>query len=269
MNAGNIFGVEDSSPVPRWENLVRQSLNKVQTEKPTFKSYSDPPSPVRFKPSDVAPAISEDLLLHEPDSESDKEGVHLFNEFQNESDDFSRISTENRLSMKRLDRSRAFTLTDNDMIPETPISKPKKLSRTFSSSEKIGLAWPEQPRELLAKCASDNLNSFRSKSFKTCSPLKSASVVQNDSLCYGLMQEFDTHTILCGKKISSFVKIISKQMVGIFISVWVRRSLRKHIQNLKVSTVGIGAMGYIGNKVKILFFHLVPCHLLLDDLHLR
>ena len=38
-------------------------------------------------------------------------------------------------------------------------------------------------------------------------------------------------------------------MVGIFITVWVRRSLRKHIQNVKVSTVGVGAMGYIGNKV--------------------
>ncbi|KAF3320348.1 type I inositol 1,4,5-trisphosphate 5-phosphatase 1-like isoform X3 [Carex littledalei] len=51
------------------------------------------------------------------------------------------------------------------------------------------------------------------------------------------------------KKRSSFVRIISKQMVGVFLSIWVRRSLRKHIQNLRVSTVGVGVMGYIGNKV--------------------
>jgi len=44
--------------------------------------------------------------------------------------------------------------------------------------------------------------------------------------------------------------VVSKQMVGIFLTVWVRRGLRKCVQNLKVSTVGVGAMGYIGNKVR-------------------
>ncbi|RLN25431.1 type I inositol-1,4,5-trisphosphate 5-phosphatase CVP2 [Panicum miliaceum] len=50
------------------------------------------------------------------------------------------------------------------------------------------------------------------------------------------------------KSRSPFVRIVSKQMVGIFLTVWVRRGLRKCVQNLKVSTVGVGAMGYIGNK---------------------
>lgn len=55
------------------------------------------------------------------------------------------------------------------------------------------------------------------------------------------------------KKGPEFVRIISKQMVGIFLSIWVRRSLRKHIQNLRVSTVGVGVMGYIGNKASAKF----------------
>jgi type I inositol polyphosphate 5-phosphatase IP5P1/2 len=55
------------------------------------------------------------------------------------------------------------------------------------------------------------------------------------------------------RKRPEFVRIISKQMVGIFLSIWVRRSLRKHIQNLRVSTVGVGAMGYIGNKASAKF----------------
>ncbi|KAE8666478.1 Type I inositol 1,4,5-trisphosphate 5-phosphatase CVP2 [Hibiscus syriacus] len=50
------------------------------------------------------------------------------------------------------------------------------------------------------------------------------------------------------KRRSSYVKIVSKQMVGIFLSIWVRRSLRRHIHHLKVSTVGVGVLGYIGNK---------------------
>ncbi|XP_047163913.1 type I inositol polyphosphate 5-phosphatase 8-like [Vigna umbellata] len=40
----------------------------------------------------------------------------------------------------------------------------------------------------------------------------------------------------------------SKQMVGIFLCVWVRADLCTHVSNLKVSCVGRGIMGYLGNK---------------------
>lgn len=40
----------------------------------------------------------------------------------------------------------------------------------------------------------------------------------------------------------------SKQMVGIFLCVWVRADLNQHINNLRVSCVGRGIMGYLGNK---------------------
>ncbi|KAK7345657.1 hypothetical protein VNO77_16265 [Canavalia gladiata] len=43
----------------------------------------------------------------------------------------------------------------------------------------------------------------------------------------------------------------SKQMVGIFLCVWVRVDLYKHVSNLKVSCVGRGIMGYLGNKGSI------------------
>lgn len=42
----------------------------------------------------------------------------------------------------------------------------------------------------------------------------------------------------------------SKQMVGIFLCVWVRSDLHRHISSLKVSCVGRGIMGYLGNKVR-------------------
>lgn len=41
----------------------------------------------------------------------------------------------------------------------------------------------------------------------------------------------------------------SKQMVGIFLCVWVREDLYQNISSLKVSCVGRGIMGYLGNKV--------------------
>ncbi|GFQ04008.1 type i inositol 1 4 5-trisphosphate 5-phosphatase 2 [Phtheirospermum japonicum] len=60
-----------------------------------------------------------------------------------------------------------------------------------------------------------------------------------------------------------YVRIVSKQMVGIYVSVWVRSRLRRHINNLKVSPVGIGLMGYMGNKgsvsVSMSLFHSRMC----------
>ncbi|XP_022133073.1 type I inositol polyphosphate 5-phosphatase 5 [Momordica charantia] len=42
--------------------------------------------------------------------------------------------------------------------------------------------------------------------------------------------------------------ISSKQMVGLFLSVWARKELVPHIGHLRVSTVGRGIMGCLGNK---------------------
>lgn len=43
--------------------------------------------------------------------------------------------------------------------------------------------------------------------------------------------------------------VASKQMVGIFLCVWVRASLLPHVTSVRVSCVGTGIMGYMGNKV--------------------
>ncbi|CAL5430428.1 unnamed protein product [Camellia sinensis] len=63
--------------------------------------------------------------------------------------------------------------------------------------------------------------------------------------------------------------IVSKQMVGILISVWVRSNLQPFIRNPSVSCVGCGIMGFLGNKgsVSVRFrlhetsFCFVCCHL--------
>ncbi|CAH9133616.1 unnamed protein product [Cuscuta epithymum] len=63
--------------------------------------------------------------------------------------------------------------------------------------------------------------------------------------------------------------IASKQMVGIFLSIWARKELVPHIAHLRVSCVGTGIMGYLGNKgcisismsVHKTSFCFVCCHL--------
>ncbi|XP_042449161.1 type I inositol polyphosphate 5-phosphatase 5-like [Zingiber officinale] len=47
---------------------------------------------------------------------------------------------------------------------------------------------------------------------------------------------------------ADYCLIASKQMVGIFLSVWVRNELAQHIGHLRVDTVGRGIMGCLGNK---------------------
>ncbi|KAF5734056.1 hypothetical protein HS088_TW16G00498 [Tripterygium wilfordii] len=50
------------------------------------------------------------------------------------------------------------------------------------------------------------------------------------------------------KSKDNFQCIISKQMVGVFISAWVRSDIHQHIQHPNVSCVGCGIMGCLGNK---------------------
>ncbi|ERM97263.1 hypothetical protein AMTR_s00119p00116020 [Amborella trichopoda] len=47
---------------------------------------------------------------------------------------------------------------------------------------------------------------------------------------------------------NGYYLIASKQMVGIFVSVWVRKELVQHITHLRVSCMGRGIMGCLGNK---------------------
>lgn len=54
-----------------------------------------------------------------------------------------------------------------------------------------------------------------------------------------------------GRDKSKYCLVASKQMVGIFLTVWVKSDLRDSVKNLKVSCVGRGLMGYLGNKVNL------------------
>ncbi|KAL3592728.1 hypothetical protein D5086_011368 [Populus alba] len=50
---------------------------------------------------------------------------------------------------------------------------------------------------------------------------------------------------------SRYCLVACKQMVGVFLTVWVKSDLRDDVRNLKVSCVGRGLMGYLGNKGSI------------------
>lgn len=216
MNAGNIFGTEDKSPVPKWEKTISKTLNRIQ-QSPTWKvkSYSDPPSPSRFKPSEdsVQNIEEEDMLM---------------------------LDSEETECLDQQD----IAIQDGVSVSES--STGRKLMKMLSSSERIGLTWPEPPLDLISprKLEQQQINPFKTyNSFKS----SASKYVTSD---IAILSEVDLESLMRRRKRKPhYVKIISKQMVGIFLTIWVRRNLRRHIQNLKVSTVGVGLMGFIGNKV--------------------
>ncbi|GJR78914.1 type I inositol polyphosphate 5-phosphatase 4-like protein [Tanacetum coccineum] len=62
-----------------------------------------------------------------------------------------------------------------------------------------------------------------------------------------------TQTEYCDKQAgnSRYCLVASKQMVGIYLTIWVKSELRDDVRNMKVSCVGRGLMGYLGNKGSI------------------
>lgn len=281
MNAGNIFGAEDSRPVARWEEIIRETLNRVRPVTTKIKCFSDPPSPSKFKLSDDIPELEEEIL-QESDSDIGEEVHPCDEEFCGKetgdelvadtnlkfplselyADTKSRIPVEKNLvrqysSPKRLDRLYCLRTEDSTENDEAALRQTRSLTKMLSGSERIGLCWPEAPLYLLPQTVLERPNSFKSiKSFKTSrsfATFNSFKSNMNEMPSVALLGEIDLESLLKRKRRSSYVRIVSKQLVGIFLTVWVRRSLRRHIQNVNVSTVGVGVMGYIGNKVRSLF----------------
>ncbi|GAB4861086.1 Type I inositol 1,4,5-trisphosphate 5-phosphatase [Ancistrocladus abbreviatus] len=281
LNAGNIFGAEDSRPVLKWENIIRETLNRVHPAKEKCKCYSDPPSPSKFKPYHAAPDIEDELLLG-TDSD-DEEEVHPSVEGLNELFEVrdkpisgeetvmdsgvpDRNSTVNQgpaneehllsPSLKRLHRSQFFQSGSREDDEEVPTIHSTKLNKTLSGKERIGLSWPEPPLNLLARHVLERPKSLKSKksfgsskSFKAYGSFKTTNKENHRAISdIRMLTGLDLESLIQRRRRPEYVRIVSKQMVGIFLTIWVRRRLRKHIKNLKVSTVGVGVMGYIGNK---------------------
>ncbi|KAL5195345.1 Type IV inositol polyphosphate 5-phosphatase 3 [Glycine soja] len=242
LNPGNIFGAEDTRPVLKWENIIRDTLNRARPKAPKMKSFSDPPSPSKFKPSDDAPDIEQEILL-ESDGDIGEEVHPLDEEYNVYEGGADKPITDEEALNTNLQASVAADIANTG----EPVGN--DLQRQFSDGKRLNRLncfRDENSTEKNGHIIFSTGQSFSaSKSFRTCQTFKQTI----DDI--GLLAEIDLEALMKRKRRSSYVRIVSKQMVGIFITIWVRRCLRKHIQNLKVSTVGVGVMGYIGNKGSI------------------
>ncbi|WOG82081.1 hypothetical protein DCAR_0101242 [Daucus carota subsp. sativus] len=279
LNAGNIFGAEDSRPIPKWEHIIRRTLDKTQPVKANCKCYSDPPSPSKFKPSKDFPNLEDQVLLDSDCDEDKSDYSEDIDELVGNQDYYSNIVAVLSTVAASFPTFGAILSSPHDEHLSRYLDSPKKLDRSnclqiegasepsflmrsnrirkpLSKTEVVGLSWAEPPLDLLAQCTLDRPNSFKSfkayKYFRTFNPFKSSMTddarVHSDA---AYISNAGLELLVKRKRRSRYVRILSKQMVGLFITIWVRRSLRRGIQNVNVSTVGVGAMGYIGNKGSI------------------
>ena len=277
MNAGNVLGAEDNRPIPKWEAIIRKTLNKSLEPESKYKSYSAPPSPV-LRTSSAADELAAEVDAHPLDMMSEQY-VSAAQRYDMEQEALDRVMDIGmNLQLKRIygidcDRRLDWPELSLDATPQV-ISSNSKLRRVFSSSGRIGFNLTENSLLLSPKCfALDRLK----RSHHSTGNLGLMSMEQQekpevlDSISdafstfsdeeddyFELPKEQHNYEVMknSGKSRPTYVRIVSKQMVGIYVSIWVRKRLRRHINNLKVSLVGVGLMGYMGNKVVPILFML-------------
>lgn len=265
MNAGNVLGAEDNTPIAKWEAIIRRTLNKSSESGSKHKSYSAPPSPV-LRTSSAADVLADNIDANPLDM-LDEEFVETINNCELEQQEVKKvIDIGKNLQLRRIYGIDSQT-TKLDW-PERPlhpipqvVDSNSKLRRVLSSSARIGFNWTENTLknggELKRSHHSyGNLGLIWKEQqvmpeeiIDAHSDVSDELSDEDDNTFIELPNTLEDNGIGSGKSRPKYVRIVSKQMVGIYVSVWVQRKLRRHINNLKVSLVGVGLMGYMGNKV--------------------
>uniref|UniRef100_A0A7N1A8Y9 Inositol polyphosphate-related phosphatase domain-containing protein n=1 Tax=Kalanchoe fedtschenkoi TaxID=63787 RepID=A0A7N1A8Y9_KALFE len=240
LSPGNVLGAEDNKPIPRWEEIIRGTLNRTPEPEAIPKSYSAPPSP-------ILNASSATGVLALVDENEDPTGLETLknhftgSEFQRKLDWPERsLETATTLSSNSMLR-RALSCSERQRLSEVDnllfqspsnieVNSSRGLKRVHNSSGDL-TAWERLEKSV---SPSDSQHTYLEESGDFLDPLDATDESRS----------IDEYL----KPRPRYVRIVSKQMVGIYVSVWARRGLRRHINNIKVSPVGVGLMGYMGNK---------------------
>ncbi|KAH1089646.1 hypothetical protein J1N35_016903 [Gossypium stocksii] len=229
LNAGNVLGAEDNKPIPKWEAIIRRTLNKPSQPESKHKCHSAPSSPV-LRTCSVADALADEIAalpLEYLETANDYVWPeHSLEETPKLGTALSTMSSSTRIGFNPTDNFTTYKPHDVGL-------KGSRLRRSQHSSENLGSMYvqEEQKLEQVVDSFSEISDEFSEE--------------EDDSFLEAAMEE---HGKDRGRSRTKYVRIVSKQMVGIYVSVWVRKRLRKHVNNLKVSPVGVGLMGYMGNK---------------------
>ncbi|XP_064971862.1 type IV inositol polyphosphate 5-phosphatase 7-like isoform X5 [Musa acuminata AAA Group] len=209
LNAGNVLGAEDNGPAKKWLTLIRRTLNTLPGTH-GCGSYSTP-SPV-----------PDPLVELDADFEGSSVRQHNSSYFHRHS--FHSMSRSLRIN--------------GDIMELHP-----RLDRRFSVCDRVSTGSRPSDFDSNFRCGDS------SDDEKVGEQSPSAGIFSPSSYAYGAPQYMGERNRSSSHTGSRYCLVASKQMVGIFLTIWVRSEIRGDVQNLKVSCVGRGLMGCLGNKV--------------------
>ncbi|CAM0944130.1 unnamed protein product [Alopecurus aequalis] len=211
LNAGNVLVVEDNEPAAKWLALIYQALNKPHQQQQRETPQDQPSSGDELSPTESSAASTS------------TSGQTLRRQGAGRGPSIPKSSSGGALffhkpSLKALSKNyrvnSALVKTCTCMSDPSTVQRRARDMREFIYRVEASSSGGDEPD-------------------------------QYSSLATGV-GGFDA--IGGAGAGMNYCLIASKQMVGIFLSVWVRRELVQNIGHLRVDSVGRGIMGRLGNK---------------------
>ncbi|XP_074368831.1 type IV inositol polyphosphate 5-phosphatase 7-like isoform X2 [Apium graveolens] len=260
LNAGNILGAEDNGPAKKWLALIRKTLNN----RPGTNGGSG-----RYTPSPIIDPIVE--LDADFEGSTRQKNSSFFHRRSFQTPRYCSNDCDYTSSQPQLDRR--FSVCDRVMFGHRPSNYDPNFrwgqrSSDYSSSHRPSdYSSSHRPSDYSSsRRPSDYSSVQRSSDYSSSRRASDYSWGQRPSDYSKWGSSDDDYgpgdspsTVLSSPVFNGvsapvedgYCLVASKQMVGVFLTIWVRSDLREHVRNLKVSCVGRGLMGYLGNKGSI------------------
>ncbi|CAK9160676.1 unnamed protein product [Ilex paraguariensis] len=248
LNAGNILGAEDNGPAKKWEALIRKTLNNLPGSSGRSSCYTPSPVPNPMAELDV-----------DFEGSTRKKASSFFPRRSFQTPHSWRTDNDPSIPQPRLDRR--YSVCDRAIFDHRPsdfdsnIRWGQRPSDCSSGQRPSDYSWGQRPSDYSHRPSDYSWGQRPSdysrwgSSDDDYGPVDSPSTVLFSPMSSGGYAPMDDGYRRPGQ--SRYCLVASKQMVGIFLMIWVRNDLREHIQNMKISRVGRGLMGYLGNKGSI------------------
>lgn len=254
LNAGNILGAEDNGPAKKWLGLISKTLNNLPGSSGSSGCYA--PSPI---PNPI-------VELNADFGSSARQKAPFIPRRSFQATRSWRMENDPSILQPRLDRR--FSVCERVMIGHRPsdFDPNFKWSQRQSDFGHRPSDYSHRPSDYGHRPSDYSHRpsdySYRPSDFShrpsdysrwgssddDYGPGDSPSTVLHSPTSHGTAPMEDGYRM---PENSRYCLVSSKQMVGIFLTIWVRSDLRDHVKNMKVSCVGRGLMGYLGNKGSI------------------
>ncbi|KAL0289088.1 UNVERIFIED_CONTAM: Type IV inositol polyphosphate 5-phosphatase 7 [Sesamum angustifolium] len=256
LSAGNILGAEDNGPAKKWLALIKRTLNNAPGTSGGSACYT---------PSPVPDPVVEWNADFEGSTRQNASAFFHRRSFQMPQYCWN-MENDASISQPRLDRR--FSVCDRVIFGHRRSDFDPNMRWGYRPSDCSSSQWPSdysstrRPSDYSSGPRPSDYSSSRRPSNYSWGqrpsdfsrwgsdedflPDDSPSTVLHSPMSYSTYAPADNAYAAPGNPRYSLVA--SKQMVGIFLTVWVRSELTEHVRNIKVSCVGRGLMGYLGQK---------------------